>query len=100
MTATPNADDPTAWWGRLTPEQRDTITAVIAKYVNLTGVAVTMPPSWEAMNEALQWQSLEIDILEGHAAWLSKTKALFERRGWPWTTGELAARSHIREVGE
>lgn len=104
MTETQDPADWPAAWARFGQDQRDTVTRIIGKYADFLAscyrTTATPAPSWETFLEVARWQELEADILEGHAAWLSKTKALFERRGWPWTTGELAARSHIREVGE
>ena len=98
------APDPDAeWqavWARMPQDQRDTIAAVMEKFASLTGKTPTTPPTAEAMNEALQWQNLEIAILDAHAAWLARMKAMFKRRGWPWTHAELLARAHLREVGE
>lgn len=99
------APDPAAWpavWARLTDEQRDSIARIVTRYGGFIpghrpAAAV---PSWEAFAAATEWQRLENEVLDAHAGWLAKTKALFERRGWPWTTAELLARSHVREVGE
>lgn len=103
MSVTDPADWP-AVWARLDQAQRDGVTRIIRKYADLLApcyrTTSTPEPSWETFTEAMHWQSLEVDILEQHSAWLSRTKALFERRGWPWTTGELLARAHVREVGE
>lgn len=51
-----------------------------------------------AMRELPLWQELEIEVLRAHTDWLSRTKAKFERNGWPWTTGELERRSRLWEV--
>lgn len=48
-----------------------------------------------AMAEIVEYQQLENDVLRAHSTWLSRTKAQFEARGIPWTTGELARRSHL-----
>jgi hypothetical protein len=91
-----------AAWARMPQHRRDAITRIIGKYAGLMEprYTTTPAPTYETFLEVTRWQALETEILERHCEWLTRTKALFERRGWPWTTRELAARSHIREVGE
>lgn len=100
-------DDPADWpavWARMSQDHRDAVTRIIGKYADFLApsyrTTTTPTPSWETFLEVGRWQEFEADILDQHAAWLSRTKAMFERRGWPWTTGELMARAHVREVGE
>ena len=102
-----NTPDPANWpaiWAGMAQEQRDEIARSIARYAGFLPpgdhTASTTAPTLETLTAALHWQAVEKDVLQEHAAWLARTKAMFDRRGWPWTTGELAARSHVREVGE
>ncbi len=92
------------FWANLSPEYRALVTRLIGKYADLMPSwfrTTTEPrPCWETFCEAMTWQDIECDVLDVHAAWLARTRAMFERRGWPWTTTELAARAHVREVGE
>lgn len=48
-------------------------------------------------DEYVYWLELSNDVLEAFADWQSRTKARFERRGIPWTVGELARRAHLWE---
>lgn len=100
-----NGQNPSDWpqaWQRMPQDRRDTITRILRHYGAL--IPSYRPddpvPDPEAFNAIAEWQNLENEILTAHVDWLARTKALFERRGWPWTTAELLARSHVREVGE
>lgn len=57
-------------------------------------------PNAETALAVLEFQRFESDIQDAHIAWLRRTRARFERNGWPWTPAELARRSRLREVGE
>lgn len=93
--------NPAEWWERLTADQRDTLTRLLATYsAFVPNYQPGTVPTLDELATVLAWQRLEIDVLDGYTAWLTRTKALFARRGWPWTSGELMARAHIREVGE
>jgi hypothetical protein len=57
-----------------------------------------MPNGLQILLELLEWQRLEIDVLEAHGEWLARTKAKFEGRGIEWTTGNLNRYSWLWEV--
>ncbi len=90
------------YWAGLTEDEKEALRETGRKYVGMVdgldddGSILTEP----AMREILEWQALEIDILRDHGDWLARTKAKYERNGWPWTTEELARRSRLWEVGE
>lgn len=95
MTHDPTAD-PHAWWHSLPQEKRDLMHRAAQR-------SILQLPSYpfdssELAAELLAWSQLENDVLAMHHAWLSATKAKFERNGWPWTTDELARRSRLWEV--
>lgn len=98
------AADWAAAWEGLTPDKRAVLTRLIDRYGDFLAAGyrttTTPAPAWETLLEVNHWQALEVELLEAHSAWLVRTKEMFDRRGWPWTTAELAARSHLREVGE
>lgn len=83
------------WWDHLAPEDQDMLDRIARKSI-IDGLE-HMPRDYETMLEILEWQRLEVDILEAHTFWLTRTKAMFERNGWPWTTDELLRRSHVWE---
>lgn len=95
------SDDWNDGWRSMPQASRDRITELLNKHADLI-------PDWrdggiptpEQMAALGAWQDLAADVLTGHTAWLERTKALFDRRGWPWTPAGLLARSHLREVGE
>jgi hypothetical protein len=55
------------------------------------------PMDYAVLQEVLAWQRVEIDVMEAHGEWLSRTKARFERLGIPWTETEFQRRSHLWE---
>jgi hypothetical protein len=48
--------------------------------------------------ELLEWQRLEIEILESHADWLAEMKAAVEGSGVDWTIGNLNRFCRFPEV--
>lgn len=51
----------------------------------------------ELAEEYIYWLQLSNEVLEAFTDWQSRTRRKFERNGWPWTTEELARRSHLWE---
>lgn len=97
--------EPADWpqgWHRYSQDQRDALERILHHYgALLPGYDPDADaPAWQSLVAALEWQRIEIDVLDAHAGWLARTKALFERNGWPWTTAELLARADMRESGE
>lgn len=99
-----NPDDWPQVWANLSTDNRALVTRLIAKYADFLPswyrTTFEPHPCWDAFMAAMTWQGIEADVLETHTGWLRRTKAMFERNGWPWTTGELLARAHVREAGE
>ena len=90
----------TRYWATRTEEEKDSMRRVGIRFVGMVdGLdddgSILLK---EALTAITFWQQLETDVLTAHGAWLSATKATFERRGWPWTTEELAHRSRLWEV--
>lgn len=83
------------WWDHLPPEDQERLDRIARESI-IDGLQ-RMPRDYTAMLEILAWQQLEVDVLEAHTDWLARTKARFERNGWPWTVEELARRSHLWE---
>ncbi|STZ43189.1 hypothetical protein [Mycolicibacterium gilvum] len=83
------------WWMGLSQQERDHLNDIAQQ----TPLGLLVYPYWDAKAaaEILAWLQLENDILQAHGDWLSRTKARFERNGWPWTTGELMRRAHLWE---
>jgi hypothetical protein len=81
------ADD---WFDQLPAEEQDRLDALAQ---NSILQLATYPRDYELVVQLLEWAKLENEILEAHGAWLSRTRALYEKRGWPWTTEELRRRS-------
>lgn len=103
MSAEAAPDDTTSWpefWSELPEPQRAKLRSIAMKYHDF----VTHPLgndgsilSAESCMEVVAWQTLDAEVIEAHSDWLARTKAKFERRGWPWTTAELARRSQFGE---
>lgn len=91
------AADPHQWWREEVPEETRARLDESARNSILDGLVGY--PYWDKAlcAELLAWKQLESDILEAHGDWLARTKAKFERHGWPWTTAELARRSQLWE---
>lgn len=83
------------WWMSLSQQERDHLNDIAQK----VPLDLLVYPYWDvqAAAEVVAWLQLENDVLEAHGDWLSRTKARFERHGWPWTTGELMRRAHVWE---
>jgi len=71
------------WFGNLPPEDQERLDGIARKSI-IEGLE-RCPRDFAILQELLAWQHLEIEVLEAHAAWLSRTKARFERRGVEWT---------------
>lgn len=90
----------TRYWAALPEEEKESMRRYGIRFVGMVdgldddGSILLQ----EALTDINAWMQLEIDVLAAHGAWLSATKAKFERNGWPWTTGELARRSRLWEV--
>lgn len=80
------------WFDGLTTEQRERLDAA-ARRCPLS--LPCMPMDHLILEEVLAWQAIEIDVLDAHSDWLTRTKNLFERRGVEWTTGNLARYSRL-----
>lgn len=46
-------------------------------------------PNVDVAAELLEWQRLEIAVLDAHADWLAEMKAAVEGRGFAWTVENL-----------
>lgn len=83
------------YWGGLTPEQQERMhDAARNSILQLP----RCPMDYDVVLEILAWQRVEIDVLEAHAAWLSRTRAKFERHGVDWTTTNVMRYSRLWEV--
>lgn len=85
----------TDYFNSLTPDEQEHLHSLARRSIL---ELPRLPMDYAVLHELLEWQALEIDVLEAHADWLSRTEAKFERNGWPWTTGELMRRSRLWEV--
>jgi hypothetical protein len=54
-------------------------------------------PDREILWQLLQWQRLEIEVLEDHGEWLAKVKAAVERSGREWTHENFLRYCQLRE---
>lgn len=84
--------DDTEFFDQLTPSEQDTLRRVAWKYLRRTDT-----PDLQMLLDLTYWQQLDNDVLEAYTDWLVRTKARFESRGIPWTTGELMRRAHVWE---
>lgn len=95
------SDDWREGWQDMPQERRDRVAELLNRHADLIpGWQDGAIPTPEQLATLSAWQGLAAEVLTAYSDWLARTKALFERRGWPWTTAELPARSYIREVGE
>ncbi len=92
----------TRYWATRTESEREPLREIGRRYLGMVaGLDDDGSILLEsAIHEIAAWQELENDILRDHCDWLSRTRAKYQRRGWPWTTEELARRSRLWEVGE
>jgi hypothetical protein len=54
-------------------------------------------PDRETVLELMEWQQLEIEVLEANNAWLRKTKAAVERTGREWNRENFLRHCELRE---
>jgi hypothetical protein len=82
------------WWASLTPERQEALNEIARESILQLDC---YPMIYEVAAELLEWQQLELEVLDAHADWLARTKAKFERRGLEWTTENLNRYSRLWE---
>jgi len=82
------------WWNNLDPEQQESLNRIAQDSIL---ELERYPMNYDVQRELFAWQNLELEVMQAHADWLSRTKARFERLGIPWTANEFQRRSWLWE---